>query len=332
MSWICPLCSLSHYLSRIITLCPTVQCPVRQFALWLRRRWFLEAPLAPTPVCPLYIRIFILSASLRPQKASRRHCGGRHRGGQDGWHAGQHGGRTKKADMKLDMVADMEVDSLADKAANMELDMVADMEVDIDKMADNKKMSWLIGPKLFHLKLTRIAYLLSFASFVVIYWFQVRFSNQNLLHRQLYWQDTRPAGGTSATCSDFRPKSLSLWRKMQTSEATSQSPKVRPLIWHLTVQGSKPPLYFLLLSAILHCALSKKSLNWVFAATVAFTVVATVRFAKPRHSSWNLELPPGCFVRRAFSERGSVVEEKQSIVEELAEYTMPRAGLEFHLK
>ena len=84
--------------------------------------------------------------------------------------------------MKLDMVADMEVDSLADKAANMELDMVADMEVDIDKMADNKKfnmeiqfgerfghISWLIGPKLFHLKLTRIAYLLSFASFVVIY-------------------------------------------------------------------------------------------------------------------------------------------------------------------
>ena len=59
-------------------------------------------------------------------------------------------------------------------------------------------MSWFIGPKLFHLKLTRIAYLLSFASFVVIYWFQVRFSNQNLLHRQLYWQDTRPAGG------DFR--------------------------------------------------------------------------------------------------------------------------------
>ena len=116
-------------------------------------------------------------------------------------------------------------------------------------------MSWLIGPKLFHLKLTRIAYLLSFASFVVIYWFQVWFSNQNL--RQLYWQDTRPAGGTSATCSDFRPKSLSLWRKMQTSDATSQSPKVRPLIWHLTVQGSKPPLYFLLLSAL--CSQSQLS-------------------------------------------------------------------------
>ena len=44
---------------------------------------------------------------------------------------------------------------------------------------------------------------------------------------------------------------------MQTSDATSRSPKVRPLIWHLTVQGSKPPLYFLLLSAL--CSQQKVS-------------------------------------------------------------------------
>ena len=34
-----------------------------------------------------------VSASPSPHKAWRRHCGGRHRGGQGGRHGGGHGGR-----------------------------------------------------------------------------------------------------------------------------------------------------------------------------------------------------------------------------------------------
>ena len=48
-------------------------------------------------VCWWYFRLSILSASLSPHKASRRHCGGRHLGrhcaGHGGRHGGGHGGR-----------------------------------------------------------------------------------------------------------------------------------------------------------------------------------------------------------------------------------------------
>ena len=40
-------------------------------------------------------RISILSLSLRPHKASRQHCCGRHEGGQGGWQVGRHGSRKK---------------------------------------------------------------------------------------------------------------------------------------------------------------------------------------------------------------------------------------------
>ena len=43
-----------------------------------------QASLAPTPVSPSvslsHFQISVLSASLRPYKASRQHCGGRHGG------------------------------------------------------------------------------------------------------------------------------------------------------------------------------------------------------------------------------------------------------------
>ena len=71
-----------------------------------------------------FFRISILSASPSPHKSSRRHCGGRHGGGQvgrqGGWHGGRHGVRQKNlflflADMLLHMGAGMVSEMAADK-------------------------------------------------------------------------------------------------------------------------------------------------------------------------------------------------------------------------
>ena len=68
--------------------------------------------------------------------------------------------------MEVDKVADIEVDTVAD----MEVDMVADINININinmEIQFGKRVGhggWLIGPKLFDPKLTRLAHLLSFAS------------------------------------------------------------------------------------------------------------------------------------------------------------------------
>ena len=73
-----------------------------------------------------------------------------------------------EADKKVGMVADMEVGKMAD----IEVDMVAEINIDIDIKINMEILfgervghgDWLIGPKLFDPKLTRLAHLLSFAS------------------------------------------------------------------------------------------------------------------------------------------------------------------------
>ena len=81
------------------------------------------------------------------------------------------------ADIEVDMVAgmevDMEADIEADMVAGMEVDMVADINnnIDIDmKIQFCERVchgGQLIGPKLIEPNLTRLAHLLSFASFLL---------------------------------------------------------------------------------------------------------------------------------------------------------------------
>ena len=77
--------------------------------------------------------------------------------------------------MEVDRVADMEVDMLAD------IDIDINMEIQLDERLGHG--DWLIWPKLFRPKLTRLACLLSFAS-LFISWFPMP-SNRLALARAI---------------------------------------------------------------------------------------------------------------------------------------------------
>ena len=76
----------------LMSLRNTSYC-VARLLIWLLYRHASVSGTYPSTsvgraVGPSYFRISILSASLRPHKASRRQCSGRH----GGWHGGRHGG------------------------------------------------------------------------------------------------------------------------------------------------------------------------------------------------------------------------------------------------
>ena len=76
------LTKIAMFLDTQVSLAPTGPTPVS-----------LSVSLSPSVCRPYHFRISILSAFMRPQKASRLHCGGRHGGWYGGRHGGAHGGR-----------------------------------------------------------------------------------------------------------------------------------------------------------------------------------------------------------------------------------------------